>query len=67
MKVIERKPRRPRGRSEEKRQSAKDAIRDVYANGPQKAVQIIPAKKGSDAGGGKKKAPGLRLLPGQYR
>ncbi len=45
MKVIEKKPRRPRGRSEEKRQSAKEAIRDVYANGPQKAVQIIPAKK----------------------
>lgn len=35
----------PRGRSEEKRQSAKDVIRDVYANDPQKAVQIIPAKK----------------------
>lgn len=45
MKVIEKKPRRPRGRSDEKRQATKEAIRDVYANGPQKAVQIIPAKK----------------------
>ena len=45
MKVIKKQPLRPRGRSDEKRQSTKDAIREVYANGPQKEVQIIPAKK----------------------
>ena len=55
MKVIERKPLRHRGRSEEKRQATKEAIRDVYANGPQKAVQIIPAKKDLMPEGEKKK------------
>lgn len=45
MKITKKKPLRPRGRSDEKRQSTKDAIREVYANGPQKEVQIIPAKK----------------------
>lgn len=55
MKVIERKPLRHRGRSEEKRQATKEAIRDVYANGPQKAVQIIPAKKDLIPEGEKKK------------
>lgn len=55
MKVIERKPLRHRGRSEKKRQATKEAIRDVYANGPQKAVQIIPAKKDLIPEGEKKK------------
>lgn len=45
MKITERKPLRQRGRSDEKRKATKDAIRDVYANGPTKAVQIIPAAK----------------------
>ena len=45
MKIIERKPLRQRGRNAYKRRATKEAIRDVYANGPQKAVQIIPAKK----------------------
>ena len=45
MKITTKKPLRPRGRSDEKRQSTKDAIREVYANGPQLEVQIIPAKK----------------------
>lgn len=45
MKITKKQPLRPRGRSDEKRQSTKDAIREVYANGPQKEVQIIPAKK----------------------
>ena len=45
MKITKKKPHRPRGRSDEKRQSTKDAIRDAYANGPQREVQIIPAKK----------------------
>ena len=45
MKITKKKPLRPRGRSDEKRQSTKDAIREAYANGPQKEVQIIPAKK----------------------
>ena len=45
MKITKKKPLRPRGRTDEKRQSAKDAIRDAYANGPQREVQIIPAKK----------------------
>lgn len=45
MKITKKKPLRPRGRSDEKRQSTKDAIRDVYANGPMHEVQIIPAKK----------------------
>lgn len=55
LKVIERKSLRHRGRSEEKRQATKEAIRDVYANGPQKAVQIIPAKKDLIPEGEKKK------------
>jgi len=45
MKITKKKPLRPRGRSDEKRQSTKDAIREAYANGPQREVQIIPAKK----------------------
>lgn len=45
MKITTKKPLRPRGRNDEKRQSTKDAIREVYANGPQLEVQIIPAKK----------------------
>lgn len=45
MKITKKKPLRPRGRTDEKRQSTKDAIRDAYANGPQREVQIIPAKK----------------------
>ena len=45
MKVIKKTPLRARGRSDEKRQSTKDAIRDAYTNGPQKEVQIIPAKR----------------------
>ena len=45
MKITTKQPLRPRGRSDEKRQSTKDAIREAYANGPQKEVQIIPAKK----------------------
>ena len=45
MKITKKTPLRPRGRSDEKRQSTKDAIREAYANGPQKEVQIIPAKK----------------------
>lgn len=44
MKITKKQPLRPRGRSEEKRQSTKNAIRDAYINGPQKEVQIIPAK-----------------------
>ena len=32
MKITKKKPLRPRGRTDEKRQSAKDAIRDAYAN-----------------------------------
>ena len=50
MKITTKKPLRPRGRSDEKRQSTKDAIRDAYANGPQREVQIIPAKKDLAAG-----------------
>lgn len=45
MKITKKQPLRPRGRSEEKRQSTKNAIRDAYINGPQKEVQIIPAKR----------------------
>ena len=45
MKITKKQPLRPRGRSEEKRQSTKDAIRSAYTNGPQKEVQIIPAQK----------------------
>ena len=45
MKITKKQPLRPRGRSDEKRQSTTDAIREAYANGPQKEVQIIPAKK----------------------
>lgn len=45
MKITTKKPLRPRGRSDEKRQSTKDVIREVYANGPQREVKIIPAKK----------------------
>lgn len=35
MKITKKQPLRQRGRSDEKRQSTKDAIREVYANGPQ--------------------------------
>ena len=45
MKIIKKTPLKPRGRSDEKRLSTKEAIRDAYANGPQREVQIIPAKK----------------------
>ena len=45
IKITKKTPLRPRGRSEEKRQATKDAIRDAYANGPPKEVQIIPAKR----------------------
>ena len=45
MKITKKKPLRPRGRGDEKRQYTKDEIREVYANGPQREVQIIPAKK----------------------
>ena len=43
MKITKKTPLRPRGRTEEKRQSAKDEIRDAYSKGPQHEVQIIPA------------------------
>ena len=51
MKITTKKPLRPRGRNAEKRQATKESIKDVYANGPQMPVQIIPASKesGSDA------------------
>ena len=45
MKVIEKKPLRKRGRNDDKKQSIKGAIQEAYTHGPQKAVQIIPAKK----------------------
>lgn len=45
MKITKKTPLRPRGRSDDKRQSAKEAIRDAYTNGPQREVHIIPAKK----------------------
>nr|DAZ42324.1 MAG TPA: hypothetical protein [Caudoviricetes sp.] len=34
MKITKKKPLRPRGRSEEKRQSNQNAIREAFANGP---------------------------------
>ena len=55
MKITKKQPLRPRGRSEEKRQSTKNAIRDAYINGPQKEVQIIPAKRDVEAETEKKK------------
>lgn len=55
MKITKKQPLRPRGRSEEKRQSTKNAIRDAYINGPQKEVQIIPAKRDMEAETEKKK------------
>ena len=55
MKITKKTPLRPRGRSDEKRQSTKDAIRDAYANGPQREVQIIPAKKDLITDGEKRK------------
>ena len=45
MKITKKQLLRPRGRSEEKRPSTKNIIRDAYTNGPQKEVQIIPAKR----------------------
>lgn len=45
MKVTKKTPLKRRGRSDDKRQSTKDAIRSAYTNGPQREVQIIPAKK----------------------
>lgn len=38
-----------RGRDKEKRAEKKAAIRDAFANGPPKEVQIIPATHGADA------------------
>lgn len=55
MKITKKKPLRPRGRTDEKRPSAKDAIRDAYANGPQREVQIIPAKRDLETGQPQKK------------
>lgn len=55
MKITKRQPLRPRGRSEDKRQSIKNVIRDAYINGPQKEVQIIPAKRDMEAETEKKK------------
>lgn len=55
MKITKKQPLRPRGRSEEKRQSTKNVIRDAYANGPQKEVQIIPAKRDLEPAAEKKK------------
>lgn len=55
MKITKKQPLRPRGRSEEKRQSTKNAIRDAYINGPQKEFQIIPAKRDMEAETEKKK------------
>lgn len=55
MKITKKQPLRPRGRSEEKRQSTKNVIRDAYANGPQKEVQIIPAKRDLEPEAEKKK------------
>ena len=49
MKITKKQPLRPRGRSEDKRQSTKNVIRDAYINGPQKEVQIIPAKRDMEA------------------
>ena len=51
MKITKKQPLRPRGRSEDKRQSTKNVIRDAYINGPQKEVQIIPAKRDMEAEG----------------
>ena len=45
MKITTKKLLRPRERSDEKRQSTKNAIREICANGPQWEVQIMPAKK----------------------
>lgn len=45
MKITKKTPLRQRGRSEDKRQATKEAIREVYQNGPQREVQIIPAKR----------------------
>ena len=55
MKITKKQPLRPRGRSEDKRQSTKNIIRDAYINGPQKEVQIIPAKRDMEAETEKKK------------
>ena len=55
MKIKKKQPLRPRGRSEDKRQSTKNVIRDAYINGPQKEVQIIPAKRDMEAETEKKK------------
>lgn len=45
MKITKKTPLRQRGRNEDKRQATKEAIREVYQNGPQREVQIIPAKR----------------------
>lgn len=55
MKITKKTPLRPRGRNDEQRQSTKDAIRNAYINGPQKEVQIIPAKRDLAAETEKKK------------
>ena len=49
LKITKKKPVRLRGRNAEKRQATKDSIRDAYANGPEKPVQIIPAKRNLQA------------------
>ena len=55
MKITTKKPLRPRGRNSEKRQETKGSIAEVYAHGPVKPVQIIPATKETEEGATKKK------------
>ena len=55
MKITTKKPLRPRDRNSEKRQETKDSIAEVYAHGPVKPVQIIPATKETEEGATKKK------------
>ena len=61
MKITKKTPLRQRGRSEDKRQATKEAIRDVYQNGPQREVQIIPAKRDLIPEAEKKKLRGILL------
>lgn len=66
MKITKKQPLRPRGRSEEKRPSTKNIIRDAYTNGPQKEVQIIPAKRDMESETEKKEITSMCLWFNEY-
>ncbi|MDO4564669.1 MAG: recombinase family protein [Clostridia bacterium] len=50
MKITKKLPLKPRGRTEDRKHTTRDAIREAYTNGPKLEVQIIPAKRDEQNG-----------------